>query len=1163
MILRLFQFLTLWGLVSALWAHAWMVSVSASAIDQRVRWGLAWCLGAAALGWVLATWLSRARRTAWAPPGLTRAGLSLAAVALCAHGMTHVAPDASISVLREEVPPFLGLLYPLLAFATPLLLARGAAARDDRWLTVLFVVAALSLEGAVLFLQPSMAAWLGVLALAMQLDPRHLGLPRRALLALVLLFAAALALAARLGHDPYASWPSVQWLAGLAALAAALAVRPRDQRAWRDLIATSVLAAAVVATCGALVTGYLAETIGVRSALHSRLVMFRQHPNFLAPYYGLHAVLALGLLWRGGLSRPLWAGAALLLGASTLGTDSNTGIAATAAAVVALPVLLVLPRLVARIPRRLRLGALALLVALPLLAVSVAGLGPVRSRVDRFEKSLDFRLDAWTNAVSVIGRHPALGVGPHTFVAYERFRPGSRFSNEPRAPHPHNALLYAGQAGGMAALALCVAWLVALGLALWRLLGDPAPPVGRPLVAAVAAGLVGLVAANQLDLALSQLSVAPAPLFVFSGLLAAGARGRDAAPRPWQALAWPVGLGLVVWAVGVSPLRALTAVEQARLLSYESGQSAGSEALSAGARASAQRALDLDPLTPDAHQLLARWHEQVPHGFAAAREVLLHRVAHAPEAGRAHALLAHLYLRHGMDEEAWAALDRALGDPQGSEHVNRDRAARIACVARLGHRAKAVALLVDALARDIGVLAELPWMDSPQPPHRLAVGGPVPQQPIELVEALETLCRRHSTAWRAGTLVPRVSWMHLYKAFRVAGRDARAGEMLDWLEAEGVSEMEDWTIASERGELALSAGEAEAAVEHFERAHALSSNPFFQGRAALARGEAGHDDRATEQGAAALAASGEILDQPTAFRDNLFAQSASMAEAGRHGEAAETLRRTLLFVDEPLDRVRLWERVAGLYLAAGRPAECESALGEALELLAARPYPWTALQLGLADTLPARVARTYVAACRARGLGPRQQLHAAWGLPRYFSARMGPSLFRMGFALEAGLVDHLLRESELQLLADPANQPAHWAHLVALEASGRHTELSMAMRRLAESFADVASAERMLQQLAAESGATPDDPAVWEQGALLTMLWGRYEDALHTFGQARQRLADEPRREADVCGWQALAAYLADEPRRARQILREARALAPEAEMLRVRLSVIPDETQP
>jgi tetratricopeptide (TPR) repeat protein len=101
----------------------------------------------------------------------------------------------------------------------------------------------------------------------------------------------------------------------------------------------------------------------------------------------------------------------------------------------------------------------------------------------------------------------------------------------------------------------------------------------------------------------------------------------------------------------------------------------------------------------------------------------------------------------------------------------------------------------------------------------------------------------------------------------------------------------------------------------------------------------------------------------------------------------------------------------------------------------------------------------------------------------------------------------------------------------------------------------------MLQQLATEHGETPDSPDIWIQGAFLTMLWGRYDDAVRTFDQARRRLVDAPRAEAAVCGWQALAATLADRPDRAREILSEGLALDPDSNMLRARLAVIPDST--
>jgi cytochrome c-type biogenesis protein CcmH/NrfG len=109
----------------------------------------------------------------------------------------------------------------------------------------------------------------------------------------------------------------------------------------------------------------------------------------------------------------------------------------------------------------------------------------------------------------------------------------------------------------------------------------------------------------------------------------------------------------------------------------------------------------------------------------------------------------------------------------------------------------------------------------------------------------------------------------------------------------------------------------------------------------------------------------------------------------------------------------------------------------------------------------------------------------------------------------------------------------------------------------------VASAERLLHQLALEHGTEPQDPEDWVPGAFLALLWGRYENAVQSFDQARRRLADTPRAEAAVCGWQALAAYLDDDPEHARQILREGLALDPAAEMLRARLAVIPGESRP
>ncbi|HTE04551.1 MAG TPA: O-antigen ligase family protein, partial [Planctomycetota bacterium] len=635
LILRLFQVLALWALTAAVWAHAWMTSAAASAYDARVRFGVLLCLAAWGGGTLLGALMGRWKPAHWPAPGLHRHVLALLATALCVDALSHVAPQVSIRVLREEVPPFLGWMYPALAALTPLLLRRSAQRFDFARQTLLLALFATAMSGAMFFLLPPVALGLALLALGWQFDARH-GLPARsALLALAALTVLVVCTASHFGYSRLAGEPSETWLLACTALGLAIAVRPRDGASWRQLLGTTVLAAVVVALCGALVTAWLGRVIAWEPALHSRLVLFRQHPNFLAPFFGFHAVLALAL----GLSRPRralpWLAAALLLAGSAWLTDSRTGFAALLASVA---VLALLP-LAARAARRVRLPVLAaaalggvlLLGGAWLLAGGDSARATLAARFDRFEKSLDFRRDAWRNSVSIIRQHPVIGIGPATFLAVERFEPGSRFFNAPEAPHPHNVFLYVAQAAGLPALALFLAWTAALAVALLSRAARPEPgsgdelslPVPPLLVWGLAAALGGLLVANLFDLGLALETVVPAPLVVFTGLALSSRRPREGACPRWH----PLLAGAVLLAAFVplvlSPLRARTAVEQAQLQAYDAGQQPSVGGLMEGARLTLAHALELDPAVPKAHELLSRWREDLPGGFPAARDVLI------------------------------------------------------------------------------------------------------------------------------------------------------------------------------------------------------------------------------------------------------------------------------------------------------------------------------------------------------------------------------------------------------------------------------------------------------------------------------------------------------------------------------------------------------------
>jgi tetratricopeptide (TPR) repeat protein len=249
--------------------------------------------------------------------------------------------------------------------------------------------------------------------------------------------------------------------------------------------------------------------------------------------------------------------------------------------------------------------------------------------------------------------------------------------------------------------------------------------------------------------------------------------------------------------------------------------------------------------------------------------------------------------------------------------------------------------------------------------------------------------------------------------------------------------------------------------------------------------------------------------------------------------------------------------VAELFLEGGDPAACERSLRDALRELDGKPFPWKMLSDGHGQTLPGRMARMLCDAWRVEGLSTGQRLERAWSLPAFFSSRAGSTLFRLGFYCENGQASRLLREAELALLADSGNLPALWARLIGLEGLGRLAEVGPAMRTLVDEYAKFASPERQFNALVVEYTARPQlmqDPNAWRELGMLQLMRGAYPEAIGAFREARTRLADDPRREAEFAGLQALSAWLAGRPEEAIEALRDAVRLDPTSDMLRRRL---------
>ena len=1228
--LRAGSFLALCATLLVLCIRAYVASVNASSLDDRLAWGLPLIAGSLILGHGLAAWAARRRQEHWqartshhdrregaagpsgqgeSPPSARRRGdtplstdggvqrspdgpdvpaadrgetsgpaldlaghgLCLVVAALCTLALAHVPVDNTVTAMRQQVPPVLGLVYPLLAGLTPLILRRRRSQQTEPFLWL--AVAALPLSGALLLLDGPTALCLAALALLEQLARGPGRLSLKPLLVAALAVVGLLSLATLFGLNSFHAVPSLTWTLAVALIMLALACRPRDAADVRRLLCAPLAAAVAIAGCGLVLKIFLALNIDVVPAFNTRLTLFRQHPNFLAPFFAFQTVMALGLALSSAKRRRLLLGSALLLAVATWDTDSRSGKALLVVGVSGMVALPLLRRAVAR-HGRLVFSSAATLLLLGVLAVLWAatteqGQKLSASSIDRFEKSLDYRLDAWRNAIAVVRSRPWLGAGPHTFVSEYRFQPGSRFFNEPTSPHPHNVVLYVAQSAGIAAMVLFLVWVLLLCKALWHRPARPdettlPPRLGDALLAAV----VALLLANQLDVGLALDTVVPEPLFLFTGLvLAMGSRTARAPIRLGYGLLWLAAIAVVLVPLGLNGVAARGHLERARLAALQSSPAQGGHSSMTTAIASAERALALDPNLEHAYELLARWYESSADGFPAAHELLLAMSARAPHYGAASALLGHLYLRAMMFPEAAEALTRSLDDAHGSIHQNRDRADTIFALCRSGRRAEAQEQLIQALSLDVGVIDALQWTRDGGTGNRwITMGGQAPQAAINLLESVEILLSRRIQAHEAGEPIGRKNWLDTYMAFRRAGADERALWLLDYFEAQ-VPVVEPHTVLHERGRLFMDLDDPGRALRCFEEALASTGNSGYQAdilRAQQRLGLVSEQPHEVSRRDTDLAQLVDILDQPWVFDRLLEVLSEIDVEAHNPGAAAELLQRTLLFRDDLIERAHRWEAVGDLYLAAEQFDDALDAYEEALVHLGAKPFPLTSLATTLDSSQPARLARSMARAWRGQGQSPDGVVTAAWSLEQFFSHRTSWSLFRAALFSEAGQMDALLREAELQLLADPDNLLARWSKVEAFEGLGRHGEAALAMRALSEYVfeSNPVSLDRMYEQAVSHGLDRMDDPHAWREVAIIELLRGRYSESAGLFARARDEVPeDQGRLAADLAGMEARATLLTgadDALEIVRALLTEAVAQAPSNLSLRRRLETLP-----
>ena len=823
--------------------------------------------------------------------------------------------------------------------------------------------------------------------------------------------------------------------------------RSRDVRFFKKLTGLIILSSLMVTIPAAVMLLRIEALLGFTAVLTTRLTIFYQHPNFLAPYFAFIALAGTaGLFWyRSRLVKALLALYIPVVLVALRLTDSRAGFLGFAAglAVCALMVSTV-RRLASRCLAPIRQAALrrrapALIglaaIVLALIAGAILFAEPVIETLresTRIRRALDYRLDAWANSIEIIDRTQSEegrlhGIGLDTFLSLKKFPPGSKFAHEEAAPHPHNLLLYIAQSSGIIAL---VAFLLLLAVYLgmtFRIVRKARDRDLRKLALLGLAPVTALVVCGLLDLGLSLVTLFPGPLWYVLGMLCPvyrEIRGRSA-DRPLFTgfrAALPV-LVLVPAAIFGAFLPAT-----GRLLLKKGYLAEQLVTPDAGLR-QVELALKADPLLTQAREFLLR--RYIRRGkLYEAFELVEDAARLEPENPRFQHDLGDLHTRVGNREKAAEAYREAVRIDHGSPGLPGLYASLINAEAAAGQGEPARTHLEEAILRNIAVINLIDWQVTPHAAGRddqfLEIEGM--GELIRLEEVLDGLHERFrdSLARVGAAAQDRYFWFSLFQAYFNAHIHEQAGEVLDDIEAIW-PEREKASIRFHRARIA-EAMDSDEETRNLMAQAVAANDPTTQGTAIYLKTrnlesliEEGRLDEAIDGLRRVLREKKDYRNYGDSFIAALDALIEALKRKGNLPALAGPLKARLFFCRSHAEKPPLQLALGISLTAAGRHDEAEKALAQALDLMALKRRrleeaanrkirePVRDLAFALADLY------------REMGLDGHGSLKRARTVVDLYSPEPVRYLYRHYFLLRCGLLQNARNALELALLENPHN----------------------------------------------------------------------------------------------------------------------------------------------
>ena len=481
------------------------------------------------------------------------------------------------------------------------------------------------------------------------------------------LFIAAAAVSVAFSRYTEAGLRETWWLAAhvIFFVAAAVVFRRRE---WANWFVGVVLAAAtlvaVYGCCQRLRIGDAGQTWfkGARKiefALGARVLGTIGLETALGGYMATCAVLAIGALLhlRKWWLRVLLAAAALLMIACMIFSGTRTAWFAFAIGLIVSVAAVVTGREKGAFCRLGRLAAIGVFIA-GIAAVVGFSFPSVGRRLRAVRKHLPGRVVIWRSAVGMFQASPVVGTGPGTFtVHFAEFRPLDYESHQVTSVvlHAHCEYLDVLAETGMLGMVsfMLLIGLIAVGSV--RALRRPGGG-GRPLLLAAFAASVTMLA-HAVASVDTRYPTCWLMLWVMMGLAAARWQDADEGDRASPPRTWPwrafvviagVAVAVVIWDAQVwRPYQARKHLEKA-----DGRQKKGQWAESIE---SAQRALELDPISVPSHCVLANSLLYAGE-YDAALEAFRRLQVHSPNYADIHARIGVLNALLGRMDEARRAL---------------------------------------------------------------------------------------------------------------------------------------------------------------------------------------------------------------------------------------------------------------------------------------------------------------------------------------------------------------------------------------------------------------------------------------------------------------------------------------------------------------------------